>query len=849
MSTSTDLRADLVSRALELRDEGRSDWLEQACGEHVELHREVRAAVDEALALPGLLVEGAAADRRVGVTLGDRYRLERRIGAGAMGVVYEAEDTELRRLVAVKVLRPGLMEEARAEKRFEREAQAMAKVAHPAVVAIHDRGQTDEDETFLVMDLVDGLPLSLIVERLAERYSKPTDIETSALFVETDGERSTIRVFVRWVLELCAGLRAAHDAGVLHRDIKPSNVILRRDGRPVLVDFGVAHLVGADPITTGDSGVGTPAYMPPESLAGERRVSPEGDVYGLAAVLYCLLTLRAPYDGSPVQVLFQLSTREPKPLARLHPGLPRDLIAIVEKGMERKESSRYASAEEFEADLSAFLDHRPVIARPIGPVRRLLRQARHSKAARGAMAVIVLLVITAVGMWGRSEYLAGRDAQYRPLYAQLPPNFTILRPENRTYIHESDRAALEQLLNDLVDVANDPLPSVLLRASFRFDHGDKDGAAEDMARIADHEGTALAQALADAYAEGSTADVETLPAPSTPRDRYLLAYERLRANSSPGDMLDEETCEAVAHAKELALAISAPRIRRLDEEERLQASFVLLEELYRFEERMGGQTAWSRQTLGYAFLHTHRFSESSDALNESIALAPRTHVNRVNMAAASLALGDLEAVRHHATVGLEVRPNDEPLLHWLYWSYIAEGEFDDAKAAVEQYGPFVSRQNAWYIQEHLGIAELHRALALWSARSEEWTLEELDPLREALSQARRSFEECMDLGAKTVPAHILLAFEELLQAEGLDELEPEELAATLAELEQGLEQELIRQLAIKAADDPRGNPWRLQYVFDHFPEHFEPAAADAVRQLLEATRRALPGANVSPRDQ
>jgi hypothetical protein len=314
----------------------------------------------------------------------------------------------------------------------------------------------------------------------------PPGVLSEELAIETNGESNFLRVAVRWVADLAAAVQRTHAAGVVHRDIKPSNILIRRDGRPVLLDFGVALLEDATALTHAGSGVGTPAYMPPEALQREQRVTESGDVYSLAAVLYCLVSLRPPYKGTPTQVLASLASREPEPLETLRRSVPRELQAIVERGMARRPSQRYANAGELEADLRAFLQHQPIKARPTGPLRRWWRRTRSSKTVRGAAAALVLAGVTLGAVILRAEVgearqqreqvaLDRREARAAELWRKVPPNLTIVNEENRRLRFGEDFAALRELLDEAGDAAVDPLPIVLVRASFRQDHGDLEG--------------------------------------------------------------------------------------------------------------------------------------------------------------------------------------------------------------------------------------------------------------------------------------------------------------------------------------------------------------------------------------
>jgi tRNA A-37 threonylcarbamoyl transferase component Bud32/tetratricopeptide (TPR) repeat protein len=804
-----------VARALELRHRGLADWLEQACADDPKLQPLVECAVAAADGLPGVLNSSYSRDLRIGRVIAQRYQLERRLGAGAMGVVYEATDLELKRRVAIKVLSLGLLERERAVQRFEREARAMAAVEHDSVIAIHDRGRTPEGEAFLVMELVAGCQLGGFVDRLSELGVPPDRIGRgeleAALGFALDPRESYVRVVVRWVAELAAGLDKAHAAGIIHRDIKPSNVIVRRDGRAVLLDFGIAHLAASEPVTHAGTSLGTPAYMAPELLGQDGAATPAVDIYGLAALLYCLLALQPPYRGSPQTVLLSLATRDPEPITKHHRGLPRDLAAIVEMGTSRSPQDRYASAAEFEADLRAFLDHRPVVARPIGPVVRLARRLRLSRTGRGAAAALTLAAVLGLGWSARAEWLDRRQAEWLELSRHFPPNFTIQDPQHRALLHERDRQDLGKLLDRAARVCIDPLPTYLLRASFRLDHGDLAGAAADMRHLARTEDSALAAALAQAYAAvpagqaGHAAlNLAGLPEPSTPRDRFLLGYHALRDWSDAGDerarlLLDEDVVRAVPHSALLRLVLR--NLTKTTEAERFRAALELHEEVLLHEQRLGTRSAASAHWACYALNLAHDYRGALEAGLESVALAPRFHSNRNNASAAAFALGEYERARELLSEAFEVRPDDPKLMPWLVWSHVAQGDYGHALAAIDDW-----REAPLGAPESLrGEVEIFRALTLRQAGAEK------AELAAALDRAQASFASVVELGQPGPSAQL----QSLAQALAADDGES-----------------LFQVLADIAVNQPRRLHWALGLLEQHVPEQLGQESTDALRGIL-----------------
>ncbi|MFE9058616.1 serine/threonine-protein kinase [Streptomyces mutabilis] len=251
-----------------------------------------------------------------------RYRVLNMLGSGGMGQVYEAEDEALKRRVAVKVIRPDFLAPDLQE-RFTREARLLARLAHPSIVAVHDMGVHDR-MAYLVMELLDGVDLRHLL--LAEQGPLRPEL-------------------VRAVAGgMCAGLAAAHAAGVLHRDVKPSNVHLTRTGRVVLQDFGIAHLMDmADTALTATGAlIGTPRYLPPELVTGGAS-GPHSDMYALGVCMYEMLTGKPPFasaaDGGAPAILYQI-VHGTTPSLRGEPGIPDDLAGLVEDLMAREPGVR-----------------------------------------------------------------------------------------------------------------------------------------------------------------------------------------------------------------------------------------------------------------------------------------------------------------------------------------------------------------------------------------------------------------------------------------------------------------------------------------------------------------------------
>lgn len=318
--------------------------------------------------------------RRIGELFGD-YLLQGELGTGANGVVFQAQQLSLNRLVALKIFQPDALRDGSARRRFRIEAEAAARLDHPHIVPVHELGEWD-GQVFLSMKLLTG---GTLAEALADRT--PTATETAALLVP-----------------LARAVDHAHSRGVLHRDIKPGNILLDEAGQPCLADFGLAKLrQGAQALTATQTTLGTPAYLAPEvATGGAQAATTRTDLYGLGAVLYQMLTGRPPHVGeNPLLVLERVKTSDPPAPRELRPTVPRDLELICLKCLAREPAQRYASAGELADDLEQFARGEPVSARePTLPELLMHGLGRHRVAATVAgVAVVCLLAGFAATFW------------------------------------------------------------------------------------------------------------------------------------------------------------------------------------------------------------------------------------------------------------------------------------------------------------------------------------------------------------------------------------------------------------------------------------------------------------------
>jgi WD40 repeat protein len=364
-------------------------------------------------------------------TVGD-YEILEELGRGGMGVVYRARQKGTDRIVALKFIRSDQLEGMSSDERrvwlerFRREAQAAARIEHPAVVTVYEVGILG-NSPYYSMRYIGGQSLAAVLR------DGPVSNERAAAYLEP----------------VARAVHAAHAHGIIHRDLTPRNILVDGADQPFVADFGLAKGLEstAETTRTGEC-LGTPSFMSPEQTRDAARVTPASDVYSLGATLYALLTGRPPFAAADVaEVLYQVRHYEPLPPRALNPAIHRDLETVALKCLSKEPGRRYASADALAEDLRRFRNHEPIRARPVAPWERVWLWTRRRPALAGLVLSSVIALIASLGAAvAVMAYRISDEARRTAETARGQAETERIRAEQARHTIEETNQALDQVL-------------------------------------------------------------------------------------------------------------------------------------------------------------------------------------------------------------------------------------------------------------------------------------------------------------------------------------------------------------------------------------------------------------------
>jgi eukaryotic-like serine/threonine-protein kinase len=372
----------ICASVLELEPGRRPAAVAELCEGDAPLRADVEALLDAGTDRPDVLDRPIWAPTWIPERVG-RYRIVRLVGEGGMGAVFEAEQDVPRRIVALKLIKPGLAGPD-ILRRFGLETQALGRLQHPGIAQIYEAGTADTHvglQPYLAMEFINGETLRSYVE--SRRLTVPQRLDLMA--------------------KICDAVHHAHQRGLIHRDLKPGNILVDENGQPKVLDFGVARLVHVDPFVSRQTDVGqlvgTLAYMSPEQVqADPLELDIRSDVYTLGVILYELLAGRLPHvaNGLPHDITRAICEEDPRPLSTIDGTYRGDLETIAAKALEKEKERRYSSAAALASDIRRYLHDEPIAARPQTAAYQLRKFAKRNRGLVVAVATVITVLVAGI---------------------------------------------------------------------------------------------------------------------------------------------------------------------------------------------------------------------------------------------------------------------------------------------------------------------------------------------------------------------------------------------------------------------------------------------------------------------
>jgi len=331
-----------------------------------------------------------------GTELAGKYKIIDVVGKGGMGIVYKAEDTKLKRNVALKFLPPELTKDKEAKVRFVLEAQAAAALSHPNICTIHEIDE-EEGKSFIAMEYVEGQSLKAKIEKSLPELDEAIEI----------------------AMQIAEGLEEAHKKGIIHRDIKSANIMVTDKGQAKIMDFGLAKVKGGTLLTRAGTTLGTVAYMSPEQARGEE-VDDRSDIWSLGVVVYEMLSGQLPFMGDrEASILYSVVHEEPKPLKTFNPDIPPELQQIINHSLNKKPESRYSSASELLKDLKKYRESLRAEEMGAFNLRSFFRLIKRPTVAVPSLLIFAAICLTAFWFFNRQVKIRWAKEQAIPEVIRL----------------------------------------------------------------------------------------------------------------------------------------------------------------------------------------------------------------------------------------------------------------------------------------------------------------------------------------------------------------------------------------------------------------------------------------------